>query len=256
MFRKIRIFILLIILAFVALNTWLDRSYTREWKAPLQVALYPVNADGSSAATEFINTLSRDELEQLETFFDEEAQRYNLNVERPFRFVWAAPLKQSPPLPPTSAGTFAIMQWSLALRWFSWRAPNPPGPTPIIKMFVLFHDPAKADVLPDSTGLSKGLVGLAHVFASKDMRRANLVIIAHELLHTLTATDKYDLATNQPLHPDGFADPNQEPLYPQTEAELMAGRIAISPHEAQQPTSLQQVLIGPLTAREIDWAKP
>jgi hypothetical protein len=256
MFRKIRILILLIILAFVALNTLLDRSYTRDWNAPLQVALYPVNADGSNASAEFIETLSRDDLEQLETFFDDEAARYDLRIEHPFRFVWTTPLTQTPPLPPTARSVFAVMQWSLKLRWFSWRTPDPPGPTPIIKLYVLFHDPVHAEALPDSTGLSKGLVGIAHVFASKDMRRANLVIVAHELLHTLTATDKYDLATNQPLHPDGFADPDQEPLYPQSEAELMAGRIAISPREAQQPMSLHQVLIGPLTAREIGWRKP
>ena len=60
------------------------------------------------------------------------------------------------------------------------------------------------------------------------MRGSDDMVIAHELLHTLGATDKYDLRTNQPAHPDGFAEPDREPLYPQSFAELMGGRIPVS----------------------------
>ena len=118
---------------------------------------------------------------------------------------------------------------------------------------MLFHDPQLMPVLPHSTGLEKGLVGIAHVFAAKGMARANLVVVAHELLHTLGATDKYDLETNQPRYPDGYADPDQEPRLPQQRAELMAGRIPVDEQHAEQPESLRQVVIGALTAREIGW---
>jgi len=255
MFRKFRIGVLLLILVFVALNTWLDSVYSRNWKGPLQVVLYPVNIDGSDASERFIQQLSRDDLDKLETFFAEQAALYRLNVSTPLRFALAPELKRAPPLPPEHGSRFDIMVWSLQLRWFTWRTPDPPGPTPTIRLFWLFHDGARNSVLPHSTGLQKGLMGIAHAFANANMAGANLVVVAHELLHTLSATDKYDLDTRQPFYPDGYADPGQQPLYPQNEAELMAGRIPLSDHEAEQPRSLRQVIIGPLTAREIGWIK-
>lgn len=253
MFRKLRIVVLLIILMFVALNTWLDRLYSRDWNGALQVALYPVNADGSAAADAFMRQLQASDMQDLEDFFNAQAAQYQLPLDRPLRFSLAPALQQLPPLPPEQGGRFSIMWWSLQLRWFAWRVPNPPGPTPTIRLFLLFHDPRLATVLPHSTGLEKGLVGIAHVFAMNGMARANQVIVAHELLHTLGATDKYDLETNLPIFPEGYADPERQPRYPQERAELMAGRIPISAAQVEQAESLRQVVIGALTAREIGW---
>jgi hypothetical protein len=97
------------------------------------------------------------------------------------------------------------------------------------------------------------LLGIAHLFAAAHMAGSNQVVIAHELLHTLGATDKYDFATNQPRYPDGFAEPDRSPRYPQDFAELMGGRIPESASESRTPESLDQVLIGALTATEIGW---
>jgi hypothetical protein len=79
-------------------------------------------------------------------------------------------------------------------------------------------------------------------------------VIAHELLHTLGATDKYG-NDNLPRLPDGYAEPDRQPLYPQTFAELMGGRIPVTASEAEIPESLQQVVIGPLSAAEIGWTR-
>jgi len=40
------------------------------------------------------------------------------------------------------------------------------------------------------------------------------VVIAHELLHTVGATDKYDPATNESSLPEGYAEPDKIPLFP------------------------------------------
>ena len=85
------------------------------------------------------------------------------------------------------------------------------------------------------------------------MSRQNNVVIAHEFLHTLGATDKYDPATNQPLFPDGYANPDLDPLLPQRFAEIMAGRTPLSRNEAETPASLVDALIGNKTAQEINW---
>jgi hypothetical protein len=79
----------------------------------------------------------------------------------------------------------------------------------------------------------------------------NNVVIAHEFLHTLGPSDKYDPATGQPSPPDGLAEPDRAPLYPQRYAEIMGGRIARAADDAIIPQSLKYVLIGPVTAAEI-----
>jgi hypothetical protein len=109
--------------------------------------------------------------------------------------------------------------------------------------------------LPDSLGLSKGLVAIARLFAGRSAEDANQVVIVHELLHTLGASDKYDPRNGLPLVPDGLADPARDPRYPQTHGEIMAGRIAVSARRAELPRSLADMVVGPATAREIGWTR-
>ena len=120
-------------------------------------------------------------------------------------------------------------------------------------MFVLYHDPALTPTVPHSLGLTKGLIGVVYAFAAPEMSGANDVVIAHELLHTVGATDKYNLADDAPRFPDGYGDPAQRPLYPQLTAELMAGRRMLAPDHWEQVDSMDEVVIGPSTALEIRW---
>lgn len=255
MWRRLRIAILLLILLFVALNTYFDRVYSTDWNIPLRIAAYPIDADGSEVTVRYIRQLPADTFARIETFFEQEAQQYGLKMERPIRLTLAPPLSQSPPELDPRAGRFSVLLWSLKMRYWAWRVDAPPGPAPDIKLFVLYHDPAISPAVPHSVGLQKGLFGVVHVFADGAMRGSNEAVIAHELLHTLGATDKYDLRTNQPALPDGFAEPDREPLYPQSFAELMGGRIPVSNTESTTPESLQQVIVGAKTATEIGWRK-
>lgn len=99
------------------------------------------------------------------------------------------------------------------------------------------------------------MLGAVNAFASADQHGANGVVIAHEILHTLGATDKYDPATNHPRLPEGYAEPDAQPLHPQRRAEVMGGRIAVSPTKSEMPASLKQAVIGAATAREIGWVR-
>ncbi len=135
-------------------------------------------------------------------------------------------------------------------------AANVPGRVPArIRIFVLYHDPSTLQSAPDSHGLQKGLIGVVHAFAEPGMAGGNNIVIAHELMHTLGATDKYALGTGAPLYPSGFGDPERKPLYPQTRAEIMAGRRALSATEAEMPSSLRDVVVGSATAAEIRWTR-
>jgi hypothetical protein len=255
MWRRLRIALLLLILVFVALNTYFDRIYSTDWNIPLRVAAYPINADGSAATARYVRQQSPDVFRRVETFFEQEAKEYGLQMERPIRLTLAPPLSQPPPALAPNPGRLSAALWSLRMRFWAWRVAAPPGPAPDVKLFVLYHDPAISPTVPHSLGLQKGLFGVVHVFADAAMQGSNDMVIAHELLHTLGATDKYDLRTNQPTQPDGYAEPDLQPLYPQSFAELMGGRIPVSSTESTMPESLQQVIVGAKTAGEIGWRK-
>jgi hypothetical protein len=124
-------------------------------------------------------------------------------------------------------------------------------------MFVLYHDPERVTSVAHSLGLQKGLIGVVNAFASEGQQAQNNVIIAHELLHTVGVTDKYDTRSggNMPAYLGGFAEPDKDPVLPQDYAEIMAGRIPLSESEAEIPESLDQVLVGTATAREINWLR-
>jgi hypothetical protein len=253
MWRNLRILVLLLILLFVAANTYFDRVYSTDWNIPLRVTVYPINGDGSPVTGQFIGQLQPDRFERLETFFDHEARRWGLQMQRPIHFKSAPQLNRIPPALERDANVFGILWWSLRMRYWAWQSPELPGPAPDIKLFVVYHDPAIAPTLAHSVGMQKGLYGVVNVFADRSMTGSNDVITAHELLHTLGATDKYDPRNSQPLNPNGYADPTRQPLLPQTQAELMGGRIPITTTASEIPESLSQVVIGPLTAAEIRW---
>ena len=139
------------------------------------------------------------------------------------------------------------------MRFWAYRVDTYDGPAGDIRMFVLYYDPATHKQLEESLGLQKGLICVAKTFANWKMEEKNNVVLAHELLHTVGATDKYNLSTGQPIFPEGYAEPDKEPLHPQEEAEIMAGRIPMSETKAQMPKSLWYTIIGPETAREINW---
>jgi hypothetical protein len=254
MWKTVRIAFLLLILAGVALQSWLDRRATQGWQETLWVGIYPLDGDATPGAQRYVEGLKAADFTGIEEFVAREAHRYQLPLERPVHVELYPPGTRLPPTLASDAGPLRIAWWSLKLRWFAWRASDVPGRAPPrIRLFVLFHDPSTLDRVPDSHGLQKGLVGVVHAFAQADMAGSNNIVIAHELMHTLGASDKYDLGSGAPLYPIGFADPDRQPLYPQARAEIMAGRRALSEREFEMPASLREVIVGPGTALEIRW---
>ena len=255
MWRKLRILILLLVLLFVALNTYFDRVYSTDWNIPLRVTVYPINGDGSATVDEFIGQFKEDRFTRLEAFFQEEASHWGLAMEQPVRFKSAPPLNERPPALDRDANVLSILWWSLRMRYWAWQSPELPGAAPDIKLFVVYHDPALTPTVAHSVGMQKGLYAVVNVFADRSMIGSNEVFTAHELLHTLGATDKYDPRNSQPLNPIGYAEPDKQPLLPPSYAELMGGRIPVSSTESTTPESLREVVVGPLTAKEIGWQK-
>jgi hypothetical protein len=252
-FKMLRITILLLVLLVVALTTWQDRYLTTRWHEPLYVAIYPIAADDSPVTRAYLDSLDIERFQPIDRFFTREAERYHLQTSEPVRMRLRRELKDRPPQRAADAGPLATALWSLRLRYWAWHVSGHPGEPEDIRMFVLYHDPALTPTVPHSLGLMKGLIGVVYAFAAPEMDGANDVVIAHELLHTVGASDKYDFADDAPRFPDGFGDPSQRPLYPQRTAELMAGRRMLAADKWQQAASLDEVVIGLATALEIRW---
>jgi len=79
-----------------------------------------------------------------------------------------------------------------------------------------------------------------------------LTVVTHELFHTLGATDKYD-ANGRTLRPSGLVEPNRSPLFPQPLLDVMARNRPIADAAEVPPESLDELAVGPATAREIGW---
>ncbi len=253
MFRAVRIVILLLILAFVGISAWLTQARSTDWNNSLWVKVYPINADGSTESEEYIATLAVDDFTGIATFIDREAKRYGKALDQPLRVELGRQVREQPPVIEPDSGVLDIMWWSLKMRWWaSSTAGEQDAIEPDVRIFVRYHRPQDAYVLEDSVGLQKGMVGVVNARASRRHRGMNNVVIAHEFLHTLGASDKYSPQDGHPIEPDGIAEPDRKPLYPQRYAEIMGGRIALVADDSVIPKDLIFAIIGQLTASEIN----
>ncbi|HVC02808.1 MAG TPA: hypothetical protein VND80_11460 [Steroidobacteraceae bacterium] len=253
--RNLRILGLSLILLFVALKTWEEHYQATRWISPLVVAIYPIAGDASPVTARYMGALDAARFAPIDRFFARQAAHYHLEERVPVQTRLRPALAERPPHRPAGAGMLATIAWSLRLRFWAWRIGERDRAPADIQMFVLYRDPAWTPTVPHSLGLEKGLIGVVYAFADPRMNGANDVIIAHELLHTLGATDEYDPANDEPLYPQGYGDPDQVPLFPQKAAELMAGRRMVAPDRWVEPRSLEEVVIGPATARQIRWIR-
>jgi hypothetical protein len=255
--RNVRIAILLLFLGIAAYSNWYDRLSTTDWDETLYIGVFPIDDAGNEVTHEYTARLEAEKIADIEQFLNREARRYGVAIARPVRVDLYPVVEERPPERPPGGGMLQNVWWSLQLRMYARRAVRASGkPPPQVRIFVLYHDPSFTKSVPHSVGMQKGLVGVVHAFADRSMTRTNNVVIAHEILHTLGATDKYDPVTLAPLFPIGYAEPDRGPLHPQTLAELMAGRYAIDSRTFEMPQTLDEVRVGAATALEIGWTRP
>lgn len=252
-FRNIRILFLLALLAIALIYTQEQKLSTTSWYKPVTVTVFPINGDGQTDTSTFIDTLEAEAFKDIDDFFARNSRDYNLIASEPIQTTLGAKINVQPPQPPKGGGVFSAMLYSLKLRYWAYQhTPDSVSNQNRIRLFVLYHQSGQDKALPHSLGLQKGLIGVVHAFADNKLQGQNAVIMAHEILHTVGAKDKYDQQL-LPVYPQGYAEPDRQPLYPQPYAEIMAGRMAISANKAQIPTSLRAVKVGNTTAKEVNW---
>lgn len=246
--KSLRIFLLLLLLFGVAMNEYLNKQRGMDWTRPMSLVIYPQNGDGDPRTQQYVDQLSADDFDAIRQFFVREAARYGQDADRYMHIVISPGLKDIPPEPPQERSPLKVALWSLSFRWFAWWKDNHKGVDPDVQMFVRYYHPDNVKRLPHSLGLQKGRIGAVHAFAKKRQQGQNNMVIAHELLHTLGASDKYDLANNEPIFPIGYVEPERSV---QRYTEIMAGRKPIKGQRAVMPSSLKSVRMGEQTALEV-----
>ncbi|WP_336152639.1 hypothetical protein [Acinetobacter ursingii] len=249
--KNIRIAILLLILLVVLINNWRDQN--QNWNRPIVVLLHPVNADGHASTSQYIQHLQLSQFVEVKSYLEQQSANYRQPI-----FVimkLGRTLTAKPPRVPEESPILNVMWWSLKFRFYAWRQRKSEDQHASVTLYLNYYDPQYINQLKHSTALEKGRIGSVNLFASKKQDSQNNIVLTHELLHAFGATDKYDLQTGQPIYPIGYAKPEQQPRYPQKQAELMAGKIPVSDHENKMPEHLNQTILNHLTAQEVGWLK-
>lgn len=256
--RVIRTGLLLLAITLMLANVVVSYTRTPDWQRTLLVVIYPLNADDRPHTEAYIDQLSQRNFTDIEDFFTREAARFQLALEKPIKVRLAPLLAERLPLPPVNPSLLEHLLWSFKMRYWAWHHDNWPGQTPDIRIYMQFYSIGSLQIPRHSLGMQKGMIGLVNAYASSLYQGQNNLVAAHELLHTVGATDKYDPATTWPVWPDGYAEPTRQPLLPQYKAEIMGGRVQVSPAIALVPPGLEHATIGAATAIEINWlaAKP
>ncbi|MCK5902505.1 MAG: hypothetical protein KAG28_05085 [Cocleimonas sp.] len=252
-FRQFRITSLLVLFFYILTSQALAKYYSRSWQDTLQVIIYPINGDQSDQSQATINALSESRFASIPFFIKQQAQNYGVLLEQPIEIKLASQIKKPPAMPALNANILKIMFWSLKMRWWAW-VEDHYSKEKDIRLFVEYYA-TETDDSQVSVGLEKGLMALVKNYSSPHFIERNNFIIAHEMLHTLGATDKYNPSTLMPAYPQGYANPKLPINQKQTQCEIMGGRIPLSVDLAVMPSALNNCLIGMTTAKEIGWLK-
>ncbi|MCC6897900.1 MAG: hypothetical protein IT377_02935 [Polyangiaceae bacterium] len=257
-FRRVRVGLLVAVLAVVLLWAWNDvrrRKARTEWKQTVQVALVLLRrgaVDPASVAELKART------RELEARLAQEMARHRGTSEPvPFAFTVYGPIDVGAPPPrPTGdeLGALAKHAWD-SWQYFrdvdqraavEWRAADS-------RIYLVLQAPAsEGKKTVEGQSEQGGRVGSVEVELDSSMVDFALFVAAHELFHTLGATDKYD-ALGRARVPDGLPEPDRAPLYPQAAAEIMARNRVVAPGNERPPDTLAELSVGPATAREIGW---
>ena len=233
---------------------------------PVSVAILQFSPNGrlGSPVIRALNGQTDDEnhsLHQISSWFNQERARYRLSNRDYLRVSVRGPwgTQINPPLldrPGRPAWELLIQSWKYS-RYFQGLASDFGIELDryAVKIFVVYAD-KKGDVPAASRSSERGRLGIAYVSVKETNPAYALVTIAHEMAHTLGATDTYDPATRQAMHPEGFVEPFSNPLYPQRFAELMAVDLPVGPNNEREITDLNEVRIGHQTASQMGWIGP
>lgn len=253
--RALRVGVLLAVLAAVvvyAVHDVRSRRARNEWRRTLDVALVVVTEPGveATAAAEL-----RGRTPELARRLREEMARYRPAATAPFAFVVYGPVSLAHALPVLGGeGLLEAARYAWDQRGFTHDVDERAGVPSRgfdARLYLVVRPPTD-QALVEGTSEHGGRVGIARAELDHDTVDVALFVAAHELFHTLGAEDHYGPDGRVRL-PDGLAEPALVPLFPQQRAEIMARNRPLSATVEKRPSTLDELGVGPSTAREIGW---
>jgi hypothetical protein len=256
-FRRVRIGILLCVLAFTAAwaahRAW-QRRARADWDRPLQVGVVLLSPRGDVDLERW-----RPGISALSARFDAEMARWRGPGGPAFEITLVGPVRWTGPLPftpasgsPLDRARHAFDVWR-TLREVDRAADGTVGGFDVRVLLLCDDGPGAPQGFAEGSGAVGGEVGFVRGACAGDLSLP-LQAVGHELLHMVGASDKYD-AGGHARAPDGLAEPGRVPRYPQVHAEWMVGEVPLEPGRGRLPESLEEVRVGEATAREIGWIR-
>lgn len=255
--RVSALMLLLFTLAFFAIRDlyplWDDKT--------ININIHLSNPEGSQEVNTFINNVEPDHFKEVEYFLTKNAKFYSKKEVR-FKFIILGKVKNKIPTGFFKKNIQANSLWPywvydikeiiklrlyvLKDRWNSGRGRG-------YDVYVNYYSDDE-NAPTQSLAFQVGTFAILNLHADESMKPYDNVIVAHEILHFFGANDRYDETLN-PIYPVGYAEPYKIPTFPQNKAEIMGGYIPISKNNSVAAT-LDEVVINPITAKEVMWIKP
>lgn len=233
------------------------RDWRTQWDRPLGVGVVLLATTEPSPET---GLAWSEGVARLTQRLASEFARYHGDTDTPFLFQVHGPIlvAAAPEFRPESDSfvdrakhAFTLFR---ALRELDAKAQLPVRGLDVRLYVVLEPSPALRSGIVEGVGEAGGDVGLIRAPLGETDLTLPLTALAHEMLHCLGATDKYG-PEGHALLPQGLAEPNRRPMFPQRSAEVMVGELPLGPSEGRLARSLDEVAIGPATAAEIRWVR-
>jgi hypothetical protein len=245
--------VLLMVAGYAARDAYVRRERT-DWQRTLLVAVVVLEAEAvqDSALAAF-----SERLPLLQEKLALEARRYRPNLALPFEFQQFGPIEvREPPPQPGGDSFFDLGYHAFRLSRYLGQIDDHAGVASRAydgRLYITVRPPKRgARAIVEGFSEQGGRIGNVTVELDDGMVDLALLVVAHELMHTLGATDKYD-ARGHAVVPHGLADPDQQPLYPQSHVEIMARNRPLALGQEVLPESLEELRVGSKTAREIGW---
>lgn len=248
--RRVAVLLVVLLVVGFAAALRVQRLQRRtNWSRPLQVSVVLVSETDVAPAT--LRAWS-DGLESLEEWFAAEAARNGVTLAKPVAFKLAPEVKRATlPPPPSTTGGF-IDDARAAKAYFDELA-KVAADEGDVRLVVVLGD-AEGPARVEGIGERGGVYGLVTASRQDTKLTLELMALAHELLHCLGADDSYD-AEGHAIFPSGFLEPDREPRFPQSSAEVMCGEVPLGATEGRLPKALAEVGVGEVTARSIGWLR-
>ena len=274
--RRLRQGALLLVLVVVALWGYINYQAdhrTFAWDKKISVAVVALLDGGGKQSQKdawfvqrFLSRAAppRDNLREVETWIQKEFARHTGDDRQILDVVVRGPLRLRvpPPLLPGSNDSF-LVRWQGTRRFLSYfnevyqRDELLLGKYDLT-LFIYFYnysDKKSRELFAEFDSVASRRSGLGIVFCPISNRHLgySCAIVAHELCHTLGASDKYDGSVS--VYPDGFAEPDRRPLYPQRKAEIMSLGLPVKAGKDEPVRHLRNCIVGTKTAREVNWRR-